>query len=70
MEKDFWLERWELEQTGFHQNETNPYLQQYWQQMDNASQVFVPLCGKSLDMLWLAKQGGGRVKSDRRAIVL
>ena len=55
MEKDFWLERWALEQTGFHQNETNPYLQQYWQQM--TGQVFVPLCGKSLDMLWLSGQG-------------
>lgn len=55
MEKDFWLERWTLEQTGFHQNETNPYLQQYGQHL--AGQVFVPLCGKSLDMLWLSGQG-------------
>ncbi len=59
MEKDFWLERWELEQTGFHQNETNPYLQQYGRHLTGAGRVFVPLCGKSLDMLWLAKQGAG-----------
>jgi thiopurine S-methyltransferase len=31
MEKDFWLERWEQEQTGFHQNEINSYLRQHWQ---------------------------------------
>src|SRR5512135_332619 len=59
MDKDFWLERWEREEIGFHQNETNPYLSQYWQDLPLApgSKVFVPLCGKSLDMLWLRKQG-------------
>lgn len=59
MKKEFWLERWEREETGFHQNETNPYLHQYWQELHlaNGSEVFVPLCGKSLDMLWLRKQG-------------
>ncbi len=57
MKKDFWLERWELAQIGFHQNEINPYLQQYWPHQVAGSQVFVPLCGKSLDMLWLRKQG-------------
>src|SRR5665647_3863458 len=57
MEKDFWLERWEQEQTGFHQNEINPYLRQHWQHLAGNGPVFVPLCGKSLDMLWLRKQG-------------
>jgi thiopurine S-methyltransferase len=59
MKSEFWLERWELEQTGFHQDEINPYLQQHWQQLHLScdSDVFVPLCGKSLDMLWLRKQG-------------
>jgi thiopurine S-methyltransferase len=47
MEKDFWLERWEREEIGFHQNEVNPYLRQYWQELHLArdSVVFVPLCG-------------------------
>lgn len=46
MEKDFWLERWEREEIGFHQNEVNPYLRQYWQELHLArdSVVFVPLC--------------------------
>jgi thiopurine S-methyltransferase len=59
MEKEFWLERWKKEEIGFHQNETNPYLSQYWQGLHLApgGKVFVPLCGKSLDMLWLRKQG-------------
>ncbi|HMC13854.1 MAG TPA: thiopurine S-methyltransferase, partial [Gallionellaceae bacterium] len=59
MEKDFWLERWEREEIGFHQDEINPYLRQYWHELhhDQGGEVFVPLCGKSLDMLWLRKQG-------------
>ncbi|MCX7193130.1 MAG: thiopurine S-methyltransferase [Proteobacteria bacterium] len=59
MEKDFWLERWEREETGFHQGEINPYLRQYWEELHQpeGGEVFVPLCGKSLDMLWIRSQG-------------
>ena len=59
MKKDFWLERWERKEIGFHQDEINPYLLQYWQELHPAQgcKVFVPLCGKSRDMLWLRKQG-------------
>ena len=59
MKKEFWLERWERDETGFHQDDTNPYLRQYWQELklQRGSTVFVPLCGKSLDMLWLREQG-------------
>lgn len=59
MKKYFWLERWEREEIGFHQDELNPYLLQYWQELHLArdSLVFVPLCGKSRDMLWLREQG-------------
>lgn len=59
MKKDFWLERWERKEIGFHQDEINPYLRQYLQELHPAhgSVVFVPLCGKSHDMLWLQKQG-------------
>ncbi len=59
MKKDFWLERWEREKIGFHQDEVSPYLCQYWQELNLAhdSVVFVPLCGKSRDMLWLREQG-------------
>ena len=59
MKKDFWLERWKLEEIGFHQSEINTYLREYWQKLHSASggEVFVPLCGKSLDMQWLREQG-------------
>ena len=59
MEIDYWLERWKREEIGFHQNDINPYLCQYWKELDlsKGSKVFVPLCGKSQDMLWLYGQG-------------
>ena len=59
MKKDFWLERWEKEEIGFHQDEINPYLRRYWQDLHLARDnlVFVPLCGKSRDMMWLREQG-------------
>jgi thiopurine S-methyltransferase len=59
MKKDFWLERWHRGEIGFHQDEINPYLIEYWKQLNLASNsaVFVPLCGKSRDMLWLREQG-------------
>lgn len=59
MEKEFWLERWERAETGFHQDEINPYLLQHWHELNlpSGSVVFVPLCGKSRDMAWLRQQG-------------
>lgn len=56
---EFWLSRWQQNKIGFHQHQTNPYLQVYWSRLaaDPGSSVFVPLCGKSLDMIWLSQQG-------------
>lgn len=59
MKEGYWLKRWEQDEIGFHQSETNPHLIQYWRQLNliYGSKIFVPLCGKSIDMLWLHKQG-------------
>lgn len=59
MKKQYWLDRWDREDIGFHQSTINPYLREYWQRLHLArnSEVFVPLCGKSRDMLWLREQG-------------
>ncbi|MDH4199540.1 MAG: thiopurine S-methyltransferase [Spirochaetia bacterium] len=58
METAFWHERWKQHQTGFHQKEVNSHLKNYWGQTDlpKSSAILVPLCGKSLDLLWLADQ--------------
>ncbi len=59
MHQAFWLERWQQSQIGFHCEEINPHLQRFWPILNVApgSPVFVPLCGKSNDMLWLLAQG-------------
>ncbi|MEK1942854.1 MAG: thiopurine S-methyltransferase [Pseudomonas sp.] len=59
MQPDFWLRRWQNNQIGFHAATANPYLQQYWPGLEvpQGAQVLVPLCGKSLDLVWLAGQG-------------
>jgi len=59
LEQTFWLEHWAADKIGFHRTETNPLLMRHWASMgvDPGSRVFVPLCGKSLDMVWLADVG-------------
>ena len=59
MEHQFWHEKWETDDLGFHQEEYNPPLLRHWHSLDipAGSRVFVPLCGKSKDMFWLAQQG-------------
>jgi len=59
MDADFWLQRWQEGRTGFHRNEVMPLLQKHWPalQVPVGTRVLVPLCGKTLDMPWLASQG-------------
>jgi len=59
MQQEFWHERWQLNQIGFHSQQINGHLQHNWSALGIAqdSRVFVPLCGKSKDMLWLFAQG-------------
>ena len=58
MKAEFWRERWKQNQIGFHQLGINPHLQEFWTRLgvSAGSVVFVPLCGKSRDMLWLRGQ--------------
>ncbi|HEX2081992.1 MAG TPA: thiopurine S-methyltransferase [Xanthomonadaceae bacterium] len=59
MEPDFWHQRWHEGRIGFHQERISPLLEAHWQAVGVPSdgRVFVPLCGKSLDMHWLAELG-------------
>jgi thiopurine S-methyltransferase len=59
MQPEFWHSRWQNNQIGFHQDAVNPYLQRLWPGLGllTGSRVLVPLCGKSLDLAWLAAQG-------------
>jgi thiopurine S-methyltransferase len=59
VEQRFWLERWERQEIGFHQRNVNAHLLSLWPSLGLAAghAVFVPLCGKSGDMIWLRAQG-------------
>jgi thiopurine S-methyltransferase len=59
MEPKFWLERWQRADIGFHQAIAHDFLERHWSALavPKTAQVFVPLCGKSLDMVWLADRG-------------
>ena len=59
MQPEFWHKKWASNQIGFHLPQVNPYLQRHWPELaiPARARVLVPLCGKSLDLLWLAGQG-------------
>jgi len=57
MKASFWHKCWEKNSLGFHQEEVHTFLSQYLAPLLTSTDkhVFVPLCGKSLDMFWLAE---------------
>jgi thiopurine S-methyltransferase len=59
MEPDFWHQKWESNVIGFHKNEANPLLVNHFAALTlaQADRVFVPLCGKTLDIAWLMHHG-------------
>ncbi len=59
MDAEFWHQRWRDNNIGFHQGQPASLLQKHWPAIaaPAGSRVFVPLSGKSVDMLWLASQG-------------
>ncbi len=58
MNHNFWHERWSKNEIGFHLKDTNPFLIKHWDTLGSNSNdtVFVPLCGKSNDLIWLAER--------------
>jgi thiopurine S-methyltransferase len=59
VQPDFWLNRWRTAQIGFHQAAVDRHLKAYWPllKLPANSPIFVPLCGKSLDLMWLRERG-------------
>ena len=59
MNSKFWQQRWQEGRIGFHQSDVNPELIKHFSNLalPAGSQVLVPLCGKSVDMVWLAHAG-------------
>jgi len=59
MEESFWHQRWANNQIAFHQSEANPLLVKHLPKLvlKEGARVFVPLCGKTLDIHWLLAEG-------------
>src|SRR5574343_966031 len=59
MDASFWHAKWEKSEIGFHQDDFNPLLLDHVGALSLApgSRVFVPLCGKTRDILWLLQSG-------------
>ena len=59
MDASFWRQRWAKNETAWHQSKANPLLVKYFQELSVAKRgrVFVPLCGKTLDISWLLSHG-------------
>ena len=55
---NFWETRWHEGRIGFHLKEINSYLIRFCNQLlkNKTESVFVPFCGKTLDLCWLAER--------------
>ncbi len=57
MESTFWLKRWQDQKIGFHLGSTHPLLNKFYSQVYLSGQgIFVPLCGKTQDLVFLASK--------------
>ncbi|KXF81985.1 thiopurine S-methyltransferase [Enterovibrio coralii] len=58
MDQEFWHSRWAENRIGFHLSDTNPLLIKYWPVLEpkRDDAVFVPMCGKTEDLTWLASK--------------
>jgi thiopurine S-methyltransferase len=59
MDARFWHQRWEENNTFWHQSEANPRLTANFNQLSVAKggRIFLPMCGKTLDISWLLSRG-------------
>ncbi len=59
MHHDFWHKKWQTNQIGFHLPEANPLLVEHFTSLylPLGARVFLPLCGKTVDITWLLAQG-------------
>lgn len=72
MQPDFWHKKWQECDIGFHNSDANPLLVKHFPALGLAtgSRVFLPLCGKTLDIHWLLAQGFQVVGAELSAIAI
>ena len=72
MQADFWHDRWQRQQIGFHEPAANPLLLQHFDTLalPSAARILLPLCGKTLDIDWLLARGHEVVGAELSAIAV
>jgi thiopurine S-methyltransferase len=72
MEADFWHQKWKTKEIGFHQSKANPLLVKFFKalSLEHGTRIFVPLCGKTLDIAWLLSNGYQVVGSELSEIAI
>ena len=62
MDHEFWHQRWQEGKIGFHEGKPNEHLLVHASHLAlEDKRVLVPLCGKTVDLAWLAAQGAAEV---------
>ena len=59
MDAEFWHNKWKKNELGFHESKANALLVENFSRlsMQQSSRIFLPLCGKTLDVAWLLAEG-------------
>lgn len=59
MDQQYWHTKWKQHELGFNQISPNVLLQKFLPHfgLQTGAKIFVPLCGKTIDMIWLSQQG-------------
>jgi len=57
MDEQFWLDRWREGKIGFHEGTVNEFLARHVGRLGASKRILVPLCGKTLDLTFLAGLG-------------
>lgn len=59
VDTEFWHQRWQANQIGFHESHGNALLVRHCDrlELETGGRVFVPLCGKTRDIAWLLSKG-------------
>ena len=72
MQHTFWIDKWTNKQIGFHLNDVNPLLTNYIKllELKAGDTIFIPLCGKTLDIKWLLQQGFNVIGSELSQIAI